>query len=106
MLRKLIIAAAVTGSCLTAAVPAFAFSDTFLDGMAGIAIYNGCYPGSVKADTFRFMSKMTDTMTGAEKATLKDKIEELVKIREDWCPAMKASGFSSVIEKFNGASSQ
>lgn len=33
-MRKLMITAAVIASCLTAAVPAFAFSDDFLNGIA------------------------------------------------------------------------
>ena len=106
MLRKLIIAAAVTASCLTTAVPAFAFSDGFLDGLAGITVYDVCYPGSVNADTFRFMLRMADAMTDAEKASVKNKVGELAKISGDWCPAMKASGFGSIVNNLNSASRQ
>ena len=104
MLRKLIIAAAVTGSCLTATVPAFAFSDGFLEGLAGITVYEVCYPGSVKADTFRFMLRMANAMTNAEKASVKNKVRELAKISGDFCPAMKAGGFDSIVNNLNSAS--
>ena len=100
MLRKLIVAA-VMGGCLTTAVPAFALSNDLLDGIAGIAVYDVCYPGSFSATTWRFMSKMADMATATEKASVKNKIEELAKISGDWCPAMKAGGFPSIIEKLS-----
>ena len=75
MLRKLMIAAAAIGSCLTATAPAFAYSDDFVDGIAyAIMVYdNTCKdPVALSSSTFRFMSKLGDSMTLGEMNHFKD----------------------------------